>query len=46
MGVVKFLNRIDNDVYVGVLLDRPLGTCDGTLNVCMTNHLYHRTNEF
>lgn len=37
MGVVKFLNRIDNDIYVGVLLDRPLGTCDGTLNVGRAN---------
>uniref|UniRef100_A0A915ET28 CAP-Gly domain-containing protein n=1 Tax=Ditylenchus dipsaci TaxID=166011 RepID=A0A915ET28_9BILA len=27
-----FLDRIGNDVMAGILLDRPLGTCDGTYN--------------
>ncbi|KAI1712047.1 CAP-Gly domain-containing protein [Ditylenchus destructor] len=31
-GVVKFLDRVDGDLIAGILLDRPLGTCDGTYN--------------
>lgn len=32
-GVVKFLDRISNELYAGIQLDRPLGSCDGTFNV-------------
>lgn len=32
-GVCKFLDRINNELTAGILLDRPMGTCNGNYQV-------------